>query len=98
MTAVCPICGGQGQPVLDRAATPVLQNAVYATKGAARAAAVGDLSFRRCQACGFAWNAAFSPERIVYGPEYENNQGLSPAFQQHLIDRAGACAALLTEQ
>jgi hypothetical protein len=95
VTPVCPVCGGQGRSILARPATPVLQNAVYATVGEARAAAVGDLSFQRCQACGFVWNAAFSPERIVYGPEYENNQGLSPAFQQHLTDRAGACAALV---
>jgi SAM-dependent methyltransferase len=96
MAAACLICGhDRSDPLVERSAIPVFQNAVYADPAAARGAMLGDLAFRRCAACGFARNTAFAPERLTYGPGYENSQSLSPAFQAHLRERAQACAALL---
>ena len=42
----------------------------------------------RCMTCGFSWNAAFDPELLRYGADYENNQSLSPTFEHHLDDVA----------
>jgi len=96
MADACTICGSAATaPFLSRTATPVLQNAVYADAESARAAARGDLDFRRCRACGFIWNAAFSSERLTYAPGYENRQSLSPAFQAHLAARAQAATGLI---
>ncbi len=96
MTGACAICGADWiEPLIARRDTPVLQNAVYADAAAARAAARGDLDFRRCRACGFVWNAAFSSERIVYGEAYENSQSGSAAFRAHMAGRAAAGRALI---
>ncbi len=96
MTAACAICGSDRiEPLISRPDTPVFQNAVYPDAAAARAAARGDLDFRRCRACGFVWNAAFSSARLAYGPAYENRQSLSPAFHAHLGRRAAAACALI---
>jgi len=96
MTGACAICGSDRiEPLIARRDTPVFQNAVYADAAAARAVARGDLDFRRCQACGFVWNAAFSSERIVYGETYENSQSGSAAFRAHMAGRAAAGRALI---
>ena len=96
MSAACAICGSERTGTLiARRGTPVFQNAVYPDAEAARTAARGDLDFQRCAACGFVWNAAFSPDRLEYGPAYENRQSLSPAFDAHLKTRAAAAWALI---
>jgi SAM-dependent methyltransferase len=92
----CALCGSDRiEPLIARRDTPVFQNAVYPDAMTARAAARGDLDFRRCQACGFVWNAAFSSGQLEYGPDYENRQSLSPAFDAHLRARAAATWALI---
>jgi SAM-dependent methyltransferase len=96
MAAACAICGsGRIEPLIARRDTPVFQNAVYADAASAKDAGRGDLDYQRCQACGFVWNAAFSSDRLAYGPAYENRQSLSPAFHAHLISRAAAASALI---
>jgi SAM-dependent methyltransferase len=96
MAIACAICGSDRiEPLIARPDTPVFQNAVYADAAAAKAAARGDLDFRRCQACGFVWNAAFSSDRVTYAPGYENRQSLSPAFDIYLHQRAAAACALI---
>jgi SAM-dependent methyltransferase len=96
MATACAICGSDRiEPLIARRDTPVFQNAVYADAAAAKAAPRGDLDFRRCQACGFVWNAAFSSDRLAYSPAYENRQSLSPAFDAHLKRRATAARALI---
>jgi SAM-dependent methyltransferase len=63
---------------------------LFPTAAAARAVARGTLVYRVCSRCGFAFNAAFDPARLDYGPAYENCQDHSPAFAAHLdglIDR-----------
>jgi SAM-dependent methyltransferase len=96
MPSACGICGSDRiEPLIARADTPVFQNAVYADVATAKAAARGDLDFRRCQACGFVWNAAFSSDRLTYAPGYENRQSLSPVFDVYLHQRAAAAFALI---
>jgi hypothetical protein len=91
MSGGCAICGSDHiEPLISRRDTPVFQNAGYADAAEARAVTRGDLDFRRCQACGFVWNAAFASERVAYGPAYENRQSLSPAFDVYLQKRAAA--------
>ena len=83
----CPLCGGADLVEgLSRAAVPVLQNALYPTEPAARAARTGDLAIRGCRRCGFVFNAAFDPDLVAYGVDYENDQTLSPSFAAH-VDR-----------
>jgi SAM-dependent methyltransferase len=94
--AACAICGSdRTRALIARRDTPVFQNAVYPAPASAKAAARGDLDFQRCEACGFVWNAAFSADRLEYGPAYENRQSLSPAFDAHLKARAAAAWALI---
>ena len=87
----CPTCDAQRpEPVLRREAVPVHQNLLFDTPVAARALARGILDLRVCGSCGFAFNAAFDPGLLDYGPAYENSQDCSPAFNAHLdalVDR-----------
>ncbi len=81
----CPLCGGTDLvDGLARAGVPVFQNALYPTASAARAAQTGDLAIRACRRCGFVFNAAFNPELVAYGADYENDQTVSPAFAAHV--------------
>jgi len=73
---------------------PVLCNVLHPTAAAARAADVGDLELRFCDACGHLWNAAFDPARVTYDAEYENSLHYSPRFQAY----ARALAAELVER
>jgi hypothetical protein len=66
---------------------------LFATAEAARAIARGDLDMRACPACGFVFNAAFDPALVDYGPDYENSQDCSPAFDAHLDSLADHLAA-----
>lgn len=100
----CPVCGDpRPVPVLHRAAVPVHQNLLYETPEAARGAARGDLDLRVCGRCGFAFNAAFDPGLLEYGPSYENSQNHSPAFDaytdelvEHLV-RSGVRSGRVAE-
>ncbi len=96
MASACAICGSDRiESLISRRDTPVFQNAVYADAATAKQVVRGDLDFRRCQACGFVWNAAFSGDRLIYAPGYENRQSLSPAFDVYLQRRAAAACALI---
>jgi hypothetical protein len=91
MSSACPICGTREAIKIDhRTHVPILQNRVWPNRSAARAAPLGELDMVVCAACGFAWNRAFDPDRMVYDPEYDNDQMGSPAFGIHveaMIDR-----------
>lgn len=90
----CPVCGDTRSHLIDqRQAVPILMHNTFSDTASARACKTGRLSVRRCDACGFAWNAAFEPEKIVYGPGYDNAQGHSAHFQRHLDERVDAILA-----
>ena len=81
----CPVCdSADTEPFLHRPGVPVHQNMLFDTASAARGIARGDLEMRACAACGFVFNAAFDPALVDYGPQYENSQDCSPAFNAHL--------------
>lgn len=81
----CPVCASPDtESFLVRRGVPVHQNLLFDTPGAARAIARGDLDMRACGACGFVFNAVFDPALVEYGPNYENSQNHSPAFNAHL--------------
>ncbi len=81
----CRICGSSATEVfLVRYAVPVLQNLPIADEQDAIKVPRGDLVMAVCYRCGFVFNAAFDPEKIVYGPGYENNQAVSQVFAAHI--------------
>jgi SAM-dependent methyltransferase len=83
----CPVCGGDGFiQVLRQTEVPVHQNLVLRTQAAAVAIARGELDLRACQRCGFVYNAAFDASKLDYGPQYENTQLSSPAFQAYVTE------------
>jgi hypothetical protein len=85
----CPVCNSpESQELHTRLRVPILMNRVYATVDEARSAKLGDVHMFGCSACGFAWNAAFDENLIVYDENYENDQGHSPAFSSHVHERA----------
>lgn len=93
---VCPVCASGGSTLLlSRADTPVLQNVLHASAEAAQAAPRGRLEMRRCDDCGFIWNAGFDPALVDYSVSYENCQSHSPAFAAHLDSRLDRIRVLL---
>ena len=84
----CPVCESDGSVVLlEREGGPATQNRIYRSRQAALDAPQGPLRFRRCEQCGFVWNAAFDPDLPLYGKDYINAQDKSPAFREHLQQR-----------
>jgi SAM-dependent methyltransferase len=85
MTLLCPICRSNSTILLDqRPHVPLLQNRVWPDRVSARAAPAGELDFVVCAACGFAWNRAFRPDRIIYDQAYNNDQMGSSRFRAHV--------------
>lgn len=94
MTAQCPVCRGHASILLDgRAKAPVLMHELFDNAEAARGCKTAAIELRRCTDCGFAWNAAFDPDAIHYGPGYDNAQGYSENFRAHLDQRIDAIFA-----
>jgi SAM-dependent methyltransferase len=65
-------------------ALPVFQNKVYESPQEAKACPLGDVSLVQDLQTGLIFNEAFRPELVVYDADYQNEQGLSRHFQQHL--------------
>ncbi len=83
---------------------PVHQHLLLETAEAARGLARGDLAMRLCTACGFGFNAAFRPELLDYGRDYDNTQNWSPAFDAYtdglareLVERHGTRGCRVVE-
>jgi SAM-dependent methyltransferase len=69
------VCGTDGAgDTVSRLRLPAMQNYVHRTREHALAAAEGSLALAVCASpvCGFAWNAAFDPSRLVYDDSYDN--------------------------
>lgn len=63
---------------------PVLQNRMYANREAARNCVKGTIRLVEDAKTGIVHNAAFIPDLMAYGSDYQNEQGLSAAFLEHL--------------
>ncbi|RYF45888.1 MAG: methyltransferase domain-containing protein [Comamonadaceae bacterium] len=63
---------------------PVLQNRVYSSADAAKAASRGDMELVQDDASDLVYNRAFDPALMHYDADYQNEQGFSEVFQGHL--------------
>ena len=63
---------------------PVLQNRVYDSENEALNCQTGDICIVQDTETGLIYNSAFSPELVVHDKNYDNEQGNSIFFQQHL--------------
>lgn len=81
----CPLCASQHlSQFLHRSRVPVHQNLLLGDRQEARNIACGELSMVVCGDCGFVTNSAFDQDLLMYGRNYDNNQGWSPSFQRHV--------------
>ena len=67
---------------------PCLQNLVYETAQDAINCLKGDIKIIEDAKTGLVYNAAFDPDLMIYDENYNNEQGLSPAFKEHLQQAA----------
>lgn len=80
----CPVCAGtELELALEREAVPVNCNQLWPTRAEALAVPTGSMRLQACTACGWIWNSAFDPERVVYTPEYDASLHFSPRFQRY---------------
>lgn len=63
---------------------PIFQNRMYDTEAEAKACPKGDMQLVENQETGLVYNAAFHPELMTYDAHYQNEQVVSPFFQEHL--------------
>ena len=81
----CPICdAGDVQPFHHLSGSPILQNVLYSSRDAARAAERVDVLFLHCAACHFVFNPEFREDAVHYDEEYDNNQLVSPTYRAHV--------------
>ena len=81
----CPICESNSlDEFLLREQVPVHQNLLMRDEESAVSIPRGDLSLVVCEGCGFVFNRAFDPRKIMYGADYENAQACSPSFNEYL--------------
>ncbi|MEI7788835.1 MAG: methyltransferase domain-containing protein [Chlorobiaceae bacterium] len=64
---------------------PIFQNRMYDTEAEAIACPKGDVRLVEDLQTGLVYNASFRPEFMVYDEHYQNEQAVSPLFQEHLI-------------
>lgn len=63
---------------------PVSQNRVYANAKEAKECPRGDIRLQQDSMSGVVYNGSFMPNHIVYDEHYQNEQGYSLVFQEHL--------------
>lgn len=63
---------------------PIFQNRMYDTEQEARDCPKGNMNLVEDLTTGLVYNAEFRPELMVYDKHYQNEQAVSPIFQQHL--------------
>ena len=71
-------------PLYSQKSLPVFQNKVYSSEEEAKLCPTGDVSLVQNLQTGLIFNQAFRPELVVYDSSYQNEQGVSGHFQQHL--------------
>ncbi len=81
----CPVCSSKSlSEFLLRERVPVHQNLLMRDQATAIDIPRGDLALIVCRDCGFIFNRAFDPQKIMYGEDYENTQACSPSFNKYL--------------
>ena len=91
MAVACPVCRSNfQQSLIGSQDVPVMMHRLYATAEQARHARLAKLDLIRCRSCGFVWNSAFHSAAVQYDDSYENNQGYSKVFREHMLSRADA--------
>jgi hypothetical protein len=68
----------------EQMAFPVFQNRMYDSPEEARDCPKGDIQLVEDTSTGLVYNAAFRPELMNYDGHYQNEQGVSESFRQHL--------------
>src|ERR1700743_1205200 len=63
---------------------PVFQNKVYSSTEEASSASFGTVELVQSKTSGFIFNRAFDPSLMDYDENYQNEQGNSRVFQEHL--------------
>lgn len=63
---------------------PALQNRTFASPSEALESAIGEIALRQDPRTGIVHNAAFEPEIVDYDSGYDNEQGHSAVFRNHL--------------
>lgn len=72
---------------------PIFQNRMYDSAQAGRDCPKGDMRLVEDMETGLVRNAAFDPSLMDYDAAYQNEQGTSRKFQQHLDEVAGLIEA-----
>lgn len=81
----CPICGSKLlSEFLSRKQVPINQNLLMSDQASALGVSRGALALAVCEDCGFIFNRAFDPQKLVYGQDYENTQACSPLFNEYM--------------
>jgi hypothetical protein len=75
---------GKVQKLYQQNRFPVLQNRVYPTENEARNCILGDIDIVQNLETGLVYNTAFNPDLMIYDENYNNEQGLSAVFKDHL--------------
>ncbi|MCA2733122.1 class I SAM-dependent methyltransferase [Microcystis sp. M158S2] len=65
---------------------PIFQNRMYDSEIEAKNCPKGDVCLVEDHDTGLVYNASFVPELMIYDQHYQNEQAVSPLFQQHLND------------
>lgn len=85
MKSQCPGCGCTSLPspwILP--SQPVILNYRFATANDAQKVPRRDMHLMECPECGLIFNASLDETIIPYDENYDNRQGFSPAFTEHL--------------
>lgn len=70
--------------IFEQKEVPVFQNKVYKTKEEAVGCMKLPVKLYQCQDTGFVFSGGFDPEVLDYNEDYQNEQGNSDYFQEHL--------------
>lgn len=76
------------KPIYRADQLPVFQNRMFDSAQAGRDCSKGQVVLVQSMQTGLVFNQAFQSELMRYDHDYQNEQGLSPAFQRHLSDVA----------
>ncbi len=96
--SACPACGGGPNHLLhDLPAAPTTDVELFKSQEKARAVSQAPIALMACEACGFAWNAAFDPGLVVYHRGFESTQIHSPTFRASLKGLVDELCGVLPE-